>query len=116
MGRARKGPELKLADITIVKDAITPGSYFGNEIPDSLAIIKLHQDEVLVLPETAKVLAYSDKYEVEMFTIEDHFFCIQGHPEYNRDILFEIVDRVLRLGYITVSFISLYPPLRNTII
>ncbi|KAF3508100.1 hypothetical protein F2Q69_00009824 [Brassica cretica] len=101
VGRARKGPELKLADITIVKDAITPGSYFGNEIPDSLAIIKLHQDEVLVLPETAKVLAYSDKYEVEMFTIEDHFFCIQGHPEYNRDILFEIVDRVLRLGYIT---------------
>ncbi|CDY23245.1 BnaA08g13010D [Brassica napus] len=51
--------------------------------------------------QTLVILAYSDKYEVEMFTIEDHFFCIQGHPEYNRDILFEIVDRVLRLGYIT---------------
>lgn len=87
-----------------MKDAITPGSYFGDEIPDSIDIIKLHQDEVLVLPEGAKVLAYSDKYEVEMFSIEDHLFCIQGHPEYNKEILFEIVDRVLRLGYIKVCF------------
>ncbi|KAJ4867850.1 Class I glutamine amidotransferase-like superfamily protein [Raphanus sativus] len=100
VGRARKGPELTLGKITIVKDAITRGSYFGDEIPDSISIIKLHQDEVLVLPEGAKVLAYSDKYEVEMFSIEDHLFCIQGHPEYNKEILFEIVDRVLRLGFI----------------
>lgn len=93
-----------------MKDAIKPGSYFGNEIPESIAILKLHQDEVLVLPESAKLLAYSDNYEVEMFSIEDHFFCIQGHPEYNKEILYEIVDRVLRLGYIPVCFTSL-PPL-----
>lgn len=92
-----------------MKDAITPGSYFGNEIPDSIAIIKCHQDEVLALPETAKVLAYSTNYEVEMFSIEDHLFCIQGHPEYNKEILFEIVDRVLGQGYIKVGFTALFP-------
>ncbi|VVA93226.1 unnamed protein product [Arabis nemorensis] len=105
VGRARKGPELRLGDITIVKEAIKPGSYFGDEIPSSMAIIKCHQDEVLVLPETAKLLAYSERYEVEMFSIEDHFLCIQGHPEYNKEILFEIVDRVL--GYIKVCYISI---------
>ncbi|CAN8229922.1 unnamed protein product [Cochlearia groenlandica] len=104
VGRARKGPELKLGDITVVKDAIKPGSYFGDEIPATIAIIKCHQDEVLVLPETAKVLAYSENYEVEMFSIEEHFFCIQGHPEYNKQILFEIVDRVLALGYVKQEF------------
>ncbi|KAJ4868104.1 Class I glutamine amidotransferase-like superfamily protein [Raphanus sativus] len=104
VGRARKGPELKLTDITLVKDAIKPGSFFGNEIPDTIAILKLHQDEVLVLPESAKVLAYSENYEVEMFSIEDHLFCIQGHPEYNREILHEIVDRVLGLGFIKQDF------------
>ncbi|KAL0872902.1 hypothetical protein Bca101_022607 [Brassica carinata] len=105
VGRARKGPaELKLVDITIVKDATKPGSFFGNNIPDRIAILKLHQDEVLVLPRTSKVLAYSEKYKVEMFSIEDHLFCIQGHPEYNKEILFEIVDRVLRLGRIKQEF------------
>lgn len=44
-----------------------------------------------------------------MFSIEDHFFCVQGHPEYNKEILFEIVDRVLGLGYIKVCYISLFP-------
>lgn len=92
-----------------MKDAITPGSYFGNEIPDSMAIIKCHQDEVLVLPETAKVLAYSTNYEVEMFSIEDHLFCIQGHPEYNKEILFEIVDRVLAQGFVKVGLFLFFP-------
>ncbi|CAN8273415.1 unnamed protein product [Cochlearia groenlandica] len=102
VGRAKKGLELKLGDITIVKDAITPEcNYFGDVVPDTVAIIKLHQDEVLVAPEGAKVLAYSEKYDVEMFSLEEHLFCIQGHPEYNKEILFEIVDRVVRLGYIT---------------
>lgn len=104
VGRARRGPDLGLRRITIVKDAVEPGSYFGDEIPTSLAIIKCHQDEVLELPESAKVIAHSDKYDVEMFSIEDHFFCIQGHPEYNREILFEIIDRVLGFGYINQEF------------
>ncbi|XP_010526322.1 PREDICTED: gamma-glutamyl peptidase 1-like [Tarenaya hassleriana] len=106
VGRARKGPELGLRNITIAKGADEKlGEYFGDdEIPTSLNIIKCHQDEVLELPESAKVIAYSDRYDVEMFSIEDHFFCIQGHPEYNREIVFEIIDRVLGFGYIKQEF------------
>lgn len=107
VGRARKGAELCLGNITIVKEAVTPENYFGDEVPASLRIIKCHQDEVLELPENAKLLAYSNMYEVEMYSIEDNLLCIQGHPEYNRDILFDIIDRVLAGGYIKVFFKSI---------
>ncbi|XP_010525772.1 PREDICTED: gamma-glutamyl peptidase 1-like [Tarenaya hassleriana] len=103
VGRARNGPVLGLGRITLVDEAAKIGEYLDG-IPTSLNIIKCHQDEVLELPESAKVIASSDKYDVEMFSIGDHFFCIQGHPEYNREILFEIIDRVLGLGYIKQEF------------
>ncbi|KAG5386747.1 hypothetical protein IGI04_038217 [Brassica rapa subsp. trilocularis] len=106
VGRARKGPELCLGNITILKDAVAPENYFGEEVPTSLRIIKCHQDEVLELPESAKLLAYSSMYEVEMYSIEDNFLCIQGHPEYNRDILIDILDRVLAGGHITEDFVK----------
>ena len=35
----------------------------------------------------AEVIAFSDKTGVEMFTIGDHILGIQGHPEYTKDIL-----------------------------
>ncbi|KAG2259144.1 hypothetical protein Bca52824_078438 [Brassica carinata] len=106
VGRARKGPQLCLENITILKDAVAPENYFGEEVPTSLRIIKSHQDEVLELPENAKLLAYSSMYEVEMYSIEDNFLCIQGHPEYNGDILIDILDRVLAGGHITEDFVT----------
>ncbi|KFK32688.1 hypothetical protein AALP_AA6G276100 [Arabis alpina] len=97
IGRASRGADMGLRSITIAKDAVKPGGYFGNQIPKSLAIIKCHQDEVLELPESATLLAYSDQCNVEMCSIGNHFLSIQGHPEYNKEILFEIIDRVVNM-------------------
>ncbi|XP_018441715.2 gamma-glutamyl peptidase 5 [Raphanus sativus] len=97
IGRARRGADMGLRSITIATDSVKPGGYFGDKTPNSLAIIKCHQDEVLELPESATLLAYSDKYNVEMASFGDHFLSIQGHPEYNKEILFEIIDRVVSL-------------------
>ncbi|KAF8102990.1 hypothetical protein N665_0189s0041 [Sinapis alba] len=100
IGRASRGADMGLRSITMAKDAMKPpGGYFGDNkmIPDSLAIIKCHQDEVLELPESATLLAYSDKCNVEMASFGNHFLCIQGHPEYNKEILFEIIDRVVNM-------------------
>lgn len=91
-----------LRSITIAKDDVKLAGYFGGEVPASLAIIKCHRDEVLELPESATVLATSEVCEVEMFSIGDHFLCIQGHPEYNKEILFEIVERVVNLKLMEV--------------
>lgn len=107
IGRARKGSDLGLRSITIAKENAKLCRYFEGEVSASLAIIKCHRDEVLELPESAIVLASSEIYDVEMFAIEDHFLCIQGHPEYNKDILFEIVDRCINLKLVEVCSCSL---------
>nr|XP_043622139.1 gamma-glutamyl peptidase 3-like [Erigeron canadensis] len=65
------------------------------EIPPALSIIECHQDEVWEVPKEAQVIAYSDKTGVEMFTIGDHILGIQGHPEYSKDILNNLIDRLL---------------------
>lgn len=98
-----------LRTITIAKDSVKPGGYFGDKTPNSLAIIKCHQDEVWELPESATLLAYSDKYNVEMASYGDHLLSIQGHPEYNKEILFEIIDRVVSLKLMEVCFASVSP-------
>ncbi|CAN8284080.1 unnamed protein product [Cochlearia groenlandica] len=95
IGRASNGVDMGLRTITMAKD--TAANYFGDKVPKSLAIIKCHQDEVWELPESATLLAYSDKCNVEMFSVGNHFLCIQGHPEYNKEILFEIIDRVFNM-------------------
>ena len=91
-----------LRSITMAKDAVKPGGFFGGKTPNSLAIIKCHQDEVLELPKSATLLAYSDKCNVEMASFGNHFLSIQGHPEYNKEILFEIIDRVVNMKLMEV--------------
>jgi len=93
-----------LRSITIAKDNEKLRGYFGGDVPASLAIIKCHRDEVLELPESATLLATSEVCQVEMFSLGDHFLCIQGHPEYNKEILFEIVDRVVSLKLMEQEF------------
>ncbi|XP_010447701.1 PREDICTED: gamma-glutamyl peptidase 2-like [Camelina sativa] len=100
VGRALRGPDLGLRKINIVQEMIEPGGYFGEEVPESLLIIECHRDEVLEPPESAKVIGFSDKCDVEIFSVEDHLFCVQGHPEYNKEILLEITDRVHKIKYI----------------
>lgn len=102
IGRAPRGADMGLRNITIAKDDVKLAGYFGGEVPASLAIIKCHQDEVLELPESATLLASSEVCEVEMFSIGDHFLCIQGHPEYNKEILFEILDRLINMKLMPV--------------
>ena len=51
----------------------------------------------------AEVIAYSNKTGVEMFTIGDHILGIQGHPEYTKDILNNLIDRLLTNGSIEVN-------------
>ncbi|KAL3724008.1 hypothetical protein ACJRO7_036086 [Eucalyptus globulus] len=74
------------------------------ELPAQLAVIECHQDELKELPAGAELLARSDKTGIEMFRYGDHFMGIQGHPEYNRDILLHLIDRLIRRGLITESY------------
>ena len=51
------------------------------------------------------MIAWSEKTGVEMFRYGDHMMGIQGHPEYTKDILLHLIDRLMQL-----SFIAVHPP------
>lgn len=91
--------------VRMVKD-LSACSFLENlgEIPPSLSIIECHQDEVWEVPLGAEVIAFSDKTGVEMYTIGAHILGIQGHPEYTKDILFNIIDRLLNNNAIEVNY------------
>lgn len=54
------------------------------------------------LPPKAELIAWSEKTGVEMFKCGDHIMGIQGHPEYTKDILLNLIDRLVKLDYILV--------------
>ncbi|KAJ4839772.1 hypothetical protein Tsubulata_026566 [Turnera subulata] len=96
--QAYTGWDVGLRRVRIVKDLGDLSiNFLGDlgEIPPSLSIIECHQDEVWEVPLGAEVIAFSDKTGVEMFTIGDHVLGIQGHPEYTKDIIYSLIDRLL---------------------
>lgn len=44
-----------------------------------------HQDHVVILPTRAKRIATDLFCENQIYSIEKHIFCLQGHPEFSRD-------------------------------
>lgn len=98
VGKAYSGWDLGIRKVKIAKESASFISSYQedlDEIPASLSIIECHQDEVWEVPLGANVIANSEKTGVEMFAIDDHILGIQGHPEYTKDILSNIIDRLL---------------------
>ncbi|CAM8983981.1 unnamed protein product [Rhodiola kirilowii] len=101
VGKSSTGWDLGLRQVKTANDASARLVQLGlPEIPSSLSIIECHQDEVLKVPAGAHIVASSDKTGVEMFVVGNHMMGIQGHPEYTKDILFNLVDRLLGDGSI----------------
>ncbi|RXH85390.1 hypothetical protein DVH24_002488 [Malus domestica] len=92
-------------DIGIRTVHLSPSSkaFSSLNVPALLSIYEIHQDEVWELPPKAELIAWSDKTGVEMFKYGDHMMGIQGHPEYTKDILLNLIDRLAKLEYILVS-------------
>ncbi|KAK1402080.1 gamma-glutamyl peptidase 5-like [Heracleum sosnowskyi] len=101
IGRATTG-----WDIGVTKIHLSPSSklFSSLNMPDFLSVIECHRDEVWELPPKAEVVAWSENTGVEMFKYSDHVLGIQGHPEYTRDILLHLVDRLQRCDFILESY------------
>ncbi|XP_010268443.1 PREDICTED: gamma-glutamyl peptidase 5-like [Nelumbo nucifera] len=104
-GRADSGWDIGLRKVWLVEDFFPPSLVADlNETPSFLSIIECHQDEVWEVPLGAEVIAFSDKTGVEMFALGDHIMGIQGHPEYTKDILFNLIDRLVNNNSIEREF------------
>ncbi|XP_015081895.1 gamma-glutamyl peptidase 3-like [Solanum pennellii] len=105
VGKANNGWDIGLRKLNIVKDFSTHSFLKDlDEIPLALSIIECHQDEVWEVPKGAEIVAISEKTNVEMFTMGDHILGIQGHPEYTKDIVSNLIDRLLSNGSIQSEF------------
>ncbi|XXG63572.1 hypothetical protein AAC387_Pa05g1727 [Persea americana] len=94
-------------DVGVTAVNLSPSKLLSTlQFPSSLNIIECHQDEVLELPECAEVMAGSEKTEIEMFMCGDHIMGIQGHPEYSKDILLHLIDRLQRCQIVPSNHIE----------
>lgn len=50
-----------------------------------LSLLAVHQDQVLSLPQGARILAGSDFCPIGAFEIKHQVLCFQGHPEFTAD-------------------------------
>ena len=55
-------------------------------------IQSMHQDIVSKLPQDWVILASSDKCEAQFAVYKDRYLCLQGHPEFTRDMVEKIVS------------------------
>ncbi|KAL5988433.1 hypothetical protein ACLOJK_036197 [Asimina triloba] len=98
-GRAANGWDIGMRTI----NPSTSHSLSPLQIPSPLKVLECHQDEVWEMPATAEVLGRSDKTGIEMFRYGEHMMGIQGHPEYTKDILTHLMDRLLHRNLIQVT-------------
>ncbi|KAL4024297.1 hypothetical protein IC575_018082 [Cucumis melo] len=100
-GRGRSGWDI---GITTVNVSSSYKLFSSLKIPTTLSVIECHRDEIYELPSEAEVIGQSDKYGIEMFKYRDHILGIQGHPEYTKDILLHLIDRLVLRELITDEF------------
>ncbi|MFZ4826123.1 MAG: glutamine amidotransferase-related protein [Phototrophicaceae bacterium] len=58
----------------------------------SCQIYHINQDQAIKLPSGAELIASSAHCPLSMYTIEDHIFCMQGHPEQPLDSMLAIME------------------------
>lgn len=99
IGRANSGWDIGITTIHLSSSSskVFPSTF---DIPTAMSVIECHQDEMLELPPKAELMAWSNKTGIEMFKYGDHIMGIQGHPEYTKDILLHLVDRLLQCNLI----------------
>ena len=58
---------------------------------DTIDLIYVHQDQVVRLPDDAICLAGDDFCPNAAFVMGDHVFAMQGHPEFDKDYVHELL-------------------------
>ncbi|KAL7097305.1 hypothetical protein ACP275_10G135800 [Erythranthe tilingii] len=102
VGKSSSGWDIGVREVSLTNEFYS--SIDELIIPPNLSIIECHQDEVWEVPIGAKVIGYSEKTNVEMFTFGDNILGIQGHPEYTNDILNNLIDRLISNNAIERGF------------
>ena len=58
---------------------------------DTMDLIYVHQDQVISLPQDADLIAGDDFCPNAAYAIGNHVFSVQGHPEFDKDYVHELL-------------------------
>ena len=97
----RSGPNPAGWDAGLVEISTLPSAAenpFAQCVGKRLAVLVSHRDHVISLPPGAQLLSRSPKTPVEAYAIDSQVLCIQGHPEFNNDIVRKIVETRMEAG------------------
>jgi GMP synthase (glutamine-hydrolysing) len=100
VGLNPKGWDMGLKELTLTDAAKGLRSFQG--VPNPTRILVSHMDVVTRMPDRAVRLAYSERTEFEMFMLGRSVLSLQGHPEYDGEVIREIID--------LLSGLSILPP------
>lgn len=100
-GTAARNPagwELGIHDVTLTAgfQQRFPQARSQRQVP----ILEVHRDHVARLPPGGVLLATSPATPVQAFALGDRVLGIQGHPEFNRDIVRDLIDTRLSAGLV----------------
>lgn len=90
VGLNPKGWDIGLKDLTLTEAVKGFPSFRG--VPNPTRVLVSHMDVVTRMPDQAVRLAYSERTEFEMFTLGRSVLSLQGHPEYDNEVIGEIID------------------------
>lgn len=68
-------------------------AWAGTTRPTGLRLQAMHQDQVVTLPEGARVWARSEHCPIAGFTVGDRVWTVQAHPEFAVDYARGLIDR-----------------------
>ena len=72
---------------------ITGPAPWMDPAPERFTILMSHRDQVTRLPEGAELVAGAEYCPVGAYRIEDHVFCVQGHPEFVPELSRILMER-----------------------
>lgn len=69
----------------VAANRIVSNPEWTSEKKDALNLLVSHQDQIINVPDDAKIIAESDFCPFFVVQWNDHFLSTQGHPEWNRE-------------------------------
>ena len=85
---------------------LAPGFFdlrWARGIGPNLRILQIHRDHVLEPPPGAVVHARTDKTPVQVYSLGERVFCMQGHPEFFNDIVDNLARERRESGVISAA-------------
>src|SRR5690606_32280545 len=73
--------------------SVTEPAPWMDPAADEFTILMSHRDQVVRLPEGAQLVATADYCPVGAYRIDDHVFCVQGHPEFVPDLCRALIEK-----------------------